>query len=134
MADGAEDWYRKALDWGPDNLFALNNVAVVRTDSDPQQAVALAKRGYAKAQPDAQILETYGAALLAAGDTEQARTLLTEAYGLSGQTPAIGLNPAKALTAAGEPVCACENLGLLLARDFPRQAEARALLRELPAP
>lgn len=131
---GAGDWYRKALQWAPDNLLALNNVAVILTDSDLRQAVALAERAYAQAPREPQVLDTYGAALLAAGDTEQARKLLTEAYGLSGQDPAIGLNLARALAAAGEPGRARDILRPLLNRDFPQQAQARALLLELPAP
>jgi putative PEP-CTERM system TPR-repeat lipoprotein len=130
----AGDWYRKALELAPENLFALNNLAVILTDSDPQAAVSLAERAYQKAPRDPEVLDTYGAALLAAGDTGGARRLLTEAYALSGQAPSIGLNLARAMAAAGERGRAREILRPLLGREFPARAEAQALMRELGAP
>jgi putative PEP-CTERM system TPR-repeat lipoprotein len=130
----AGDWYRKVLELAPDNLFALNNLAVILTASDPRAAVPLAKRAYEQAPRNPEVLDTYGAALLAAGHTAQARKLLTEAYGLSGQAPAIGLNLARALAAAGEPGRAREILRPLLAREFPGRTEAQALMTRLGAP
>jgi hypothetical protein len=78
-ADGTVETARAAWQQGDFDrtLVALTNVAVILTDSDPRQAVALAERADAQAPREPQVLDTYGAALLAAGDTEQALKLLT---------------------------------------------------------
>lgn len=60
--------------------------------------------------------------------------MLNQVYALANQRPAIGLNLARALAADGEPDRAREMLRRLLTREFPQQAEARALMQRLGAP
>ncbi|WP_295886042.1 tetratricopeptide repeat protein [uncultured Thiohalocapsa sp.] len=130
-AEPAARWYRRVLELDPDNLFALNDLAVLLTESAPTTAVLLAERAHALAPDHPQVLDTYGAALLAAGDAAQARKLLREAYGYRGSDPGIGLNLARALAADGDPDAARRVLRPLIDDDFTRQAEARALLQRL---
>lgn len=124
--------YRQVLRSDPENLLALNNLAVVLTDTDAAAAVTLAERVYAKAPREPQVLDTYGAALLAVGDAKRASELLDEAFSLSqGAEPSIGLNLARALAANGEPKRAREVLQLLLQQRFPQRDEVEALLLKL---
>lgn len=132
-AEPAARWYRRVLGLDPDNLFALNDLAVLLTESAPATAVLLAERAHALAPDHPQVMDTYGAALLATGDAAQARKLLREAYGYRGMDPGIGLNLARALAADGDPDAARRVLQPLIDDDFPRQAEARALLQRLSA-
>lgn len=127
----AARWYVRVVELQPDNLFALNDLAVLLTESDPAAAVQLAMRAYELAPTEPQVMDTLGAALLAAGQTARARTLLTEAYGYRGSDPGIGLNLAWALAADGDADAARRVLAPLLDEDFPRQAQARALMRRL---
>ena len=130
----ATRWYRRVLELDPDNLFALNDLAVLLTESAPATAVLLAERAYTLAPDHPQVMDTYGAALLAAGDAAQARKLLREAYGYRSRDSGIGLNLARALAADGDPDAARRVLRPLIDDEFARQAEARALLRRLSEP
>jgi putative PEP-CTERM system TPR-repeat lipoprotein len=129
----AGDWYRRVLELAPNNLFALNNLAVILTDSDPSAAAALAERAWRQQPRQPQVLDTYGAALLALGDVARARELLSDAFSYSGGDPGIALNLARALAAGGDSERAREVLRPLLHRDFRQQAEARALMMQLGA-
>jgi Flp pilus assembly protein TadD len=128
----AADWYRRVLELQPDNLFALNDLAVLLTETDPAAAVALARRAHAQAPDEPRVMDTYGAALLATGETARARELLSEAFAYRGQDPGIGLNLARALAADGRTDSARQLLTSLLDDPFPGQAQARALLQRLP--
>jgi Flp pilus assembly protein TadD len=85
----AAHWYAQALEVAPDNATALNNLAYLRIDSDPQGAVRLAERALAQDPKDAEVLDTLGQAVLAAGDSARARHLLNQAYSYSNQRPVI---------------------------------------------
>jgi putative PEP-CTERM system TPR-repeat lipoprotein len=124
-------WYRRVLELQPNNLFALNDLAVLLTETNPEAALALAARAHALAPDEPQVMDTYGAALLATGDTTRARALLTEAFGYRRSDPGIGLNLARAMAADGDADAARRLLRPLLEEEFPRQAEARALLQRL---
>ena len=130
----ATRWYRRVLELDPDNLFALNDLAVLLTESAPATAVVLAARAYTLAPDHPQVMDTYGAALLAAGDAAQARKLLREAYGYRSRDSGIGLNLARALAADGDPDAARRVLRPLIDDEFARKAEARALLQRLSEP
>jgi Flp pilus assembly protein TadD len=130
-AAGAVRWYRRVLELAPDNLFALNDLAVLLTETQPREALQLAERAYDLAPDEPQVLDTYGTALLATGATRRARELLTKAYGYRRSDPGIGLNLARALAADGDAEAARRLLGPLLEEPFPRQVEARALLQRL---
>lgn len=129
--DRAAHWYRQVLEQVPSQPTALNNLAVILADSDPNQAVQLAERALQQAPKDPEVMDTLGMALLAAGDSARARALLNQAYALSNQRPLIGLNLARAVAADGEPARAREVLQSVVRQDFAEQAEARALMRSL---
>jgi predicted Zn-dependent protease len=74
----------------------------VLTESDPAEAVALAARAYAQAPKNPWVQDTYGAALLAAGDAGQARKLLTQGLRPERAGPVHRSEPGQALAAAGE--------------------------------
>lgn len=80
-ADAIES-YREALRLQPRNIAAMNNLAWLLRDSNPSEAVVLARQAAERAPQNAAILDTYGWVLLKAGNTSEAVSTLEQALEL----------------------------------------------------
>ena len=108
---GAEGAYRAALALDPDQPDALNNLAflLVRTGGDAAEAVSLARRAVravdtreVSSSQRANILDTLGAALAAAGSPADAADAYEQALRLTPEAPGILLGLAEARLDAGQ--------------------------------
>jgi tetratricopeptide (TPR) repeat protein len=90
--------YREALRLQPGNIAAMNNLAWLLQDSDPIEAVMLARQAAERAPQNAAILDTYGRVLYKAGNILEALTTLERALELDPENAEIQqhLNEAKA--------------------------------------
>lgn len=129
----AEAQYRAILEQQPDAPQVLNNLANLRIEGDPAEAVALARRANALVPGEPRLQDTLGWALVQAGQLEEGARLLAEAAAALPDEPAVQYHHAAALARSGEPAEARQRLTGLLqdAGEFPEREAARALLRRL---
>ncbi|MHA7924525.1 MAG: tetratricopeptide repeat protein [Marinobacter sp.] len=80
---GAIASYQAAIGYQPDNPVALNNLAWLLREKEPEQAINLASRAQKLAPENAAILDTYGWILHLAGRHEDAKPLIEKALDLS---------------------------------------------------
>jgi predicted Zn-dependent protease len=117
----------------PEHALALNNLAWLLRDEDPERALEYAQRAV-KAAPEAPaILDTLGVLLVAQGQTEQGLTVLRQAAQIPGGPPELRYHLAQALVRAGKSAEAREILTGLLgdSAGFAERPGAEALLRDL---
>jgi putative PEP-CTERM system TPR-repeat lipoprotein len=81
--DAAIDAYELAYLQEPDNIVALNNLAWLYQDSDPERAVELATRAAELYPENADVLDTYGWILLKQNDKDHAVQVLERALELA---------------------------------------------------
>jgi putative PEP-CTERM system TPR-repeat lipoprotein len=127
--------YRKVLDRAPDNITALNNLAWLIRETDPQQALKLAHRA-ATLSPTAEILDTYGVILMANEQPGRAATVLRKAVARNPQSVDKHLHLAQALAAAGDQKTAARVLEPLLKskQGFSGRERIEAFLKTLDEP
>ncbi len=128
--DTAKAQYRSILDTAAQNPIALNNLAMLLADEDPQSALPLAEQAYALRPQDPSFIDTLGTILLNLGQTRRALPLLAEAHAGS-DDPSIGFRYAKALAATGQTRDARALLLEINLLPFPEKAQAEALLQKL---
>ena len=87
--DAAIEAYEVAYRQEPDNIVALNNLAWLYQDSDPQRAVELATRAAELYPENADVLDTYGWILLKQNDRDHAVQVLERALELAPASAAI---------------------------------------------
>jgi len=80
---GAIASYQAAIGYQPDNPVALNNLAWLLREKEPEQAINLARQAQELAPDNAAILDTYGWILHLAGRHEDAKPLIEKALALS---------------------------------------------------
>ena len=98
----AREAYEELVERNPRDPVALNNLAWIYQDSDPERALGYAERAYELAPEQPEFLDTLGVVLLSNGNAEGAVEHLREAWALAeGQQPGIGMNLAKALRETG---------------------------------
>lgn len=85
----AIDAYEVAYLQEPDNIVALNNLAWLYQDSDPERAVELATRAAELYPENADVLDTYGWILLKQNDKDHAVQVLERALELAPESAAI---------------------------------------------
>lgn len=130
--------YRRLLGLVPDNGPALNNLAyaLLRTSDDPQEAVRIAQRAKEVLGNDAAVLHTLGLAQLEAGQLDDAQQNLARAREMRPGDPTMLLDYGRLLIAKGQKEEGVRNVESalrnadVLGLDFPRRAEAEALLKE----
>ncbi len=128
----AIEQYQILLRDAPDDLLALNNLAWLYHRGKDPRALDMAEKTY-KLRPDAAfITDTLGWILLEQGKTARAVELLQKAVSLAPINPEIGYHYAVALAKAGDKQKARKQLEAVLAssQNFPKQDEARALLKQ----
>lgn len=113
----------------PDEVVALNDLAWLLRDRDPQQALVHARRA-ALLAPRPEVLETLGEVLIAAGQPEAAIGVLDTASRGEPSASSIRLNLARAQLASGRVEAARTTLRALLAgaQSFEGRDAALALL------
>lgn len=127
---GAQESYRTAIERDPNNWLALNNLSSLLTDSDPTQALALARQAVALAPDVTAVRDTAAWALYKSGDAVGA----VEAF-----KALLAAEPSNAITlyrlgvaeiAAGHDAEGRDSVKAALAADpaFKYAAEARSLL------
>ena len=75
--------YEKVYLVAPDNVIALNNLAWLYQDDNPDRALELSRRAAELAPENADVLDTYGFILLQRGDRQQALEMLQKASSLA---------------------------------------------------
>jgi putative PEP-CTERM system TPR-repeat lipoprotein len=125
--------YRAALKIEPDNALLLNNLAWVLAESGDSTASQLAEQAYRQAPFNANVVDTYGWALVQNGQTAKGVELLRAASNLAPNNPEIRLHLGKALLKTGDKAGAKETLEPLKRLDnaSPLRADAEKLLSGL---
>lgn len=106
-----------------------NNLAVLMFDTDPQQALKLAQKAHQAMPEQPDILDTYGYALVKAGQTEQGLGVLRDAEIRQPNSTLLQLHIAAALQQLNRPEEA--QAILLLVKDRPLNVTEQQLLRQL---
>lgn len=86
--DRATALYRRVLSAEPNNIIALNNLALLLADSDRSQAIDYARRAQSLTPDSAAVNDTLGWLLWQADKQDAARTLLAKAYAAGGDRSA----------------------------------------------
>ncbi len=126
--------YIKIILLAPNNVVVLNNLAWVNLQlGDLESAQEGIERAHRLAPDDPRVIDTYGLVQLRAGNAETASRALRRAARAMPDSPQVQAHLAQALVRQGEAAEAREILRRILSEheDFPGQAEARSLLREL---
>lgn len=126
--------YSKLVEKSPDNVVALNNLAVLTMDSAPEQAVRYAEKAYTIAPDSAMVMDTL-AVVLSKNDTKRAEKMIAKALESNPDNPAFLYHKAVILRDAGKHDEAMQAVKSLLKRysDFPEKEDAKRLLEELSA-
>ena len=116
-------------------LPLLNNLAYLYTEAGDPRAVETARRAMELAPENAQVLDTYGWALVRSGKAQEGSGELEKAAKAdsSNQDPAIRYHLAVALAQTGDKSRAQDLLSSLLhsPATFPERADAEALQKKL---
>ena len=125
--------YRDILKNHPDDIIALNNLAVLLTDIAPDNARKYAEKAFRKAPHSAQVIETLAIILLEKRDTKRALHLLRQASALAPNSADIRYQLARALIATNRKSEAQQMLKELLKQQpqFAKRQAAEALYRNL---
>jgi len=125
--------YEQVLRAFPSNVGALNNLAWIYTEQKNPKALALAERAHKLAPTSASVQDTYGWALVAAGQAKTALPILMEAAKAAPKEPAIQYHLAVAQARSGDRAGARSTLEALQksGADFPGKAAADKLYQEL---
>jgi putative PEP-CTERM system TPR-repeat lipoprotein len=124
--------YRAVLEEDPDNVVALNNLAVLLGESDAERAIGYAERAVQLAPDSGAIKDTLGWLLVENGKHQEGRRYLQEAADAVDH-PTIRYHLAVAMAETGSPEMAIRELRSALAsqRTFGERAKAQDLLRRL---
>lgn len=130
----ARSHYTKISLLAPNDVVVLNNLAWVNLGlGDIKSAQEDIERAHRLAPDDPRVIDTFGLVQLSSGNAESATRALRRAAGVTPDSPQIQAHLAQALARQGESAEAREILERILSEheDFPGQAEAKILLREL---
>ncbi len=131
--DKAEVFYKKMLDVQPDNILALNNLAVLLAKKNIENAFEYAKRAY-KIKPNSPaIMDTYGYILAKKGNIENAFNLLNKAAILAPVDKNIQYHLAEISYLMGKEAKAISLLKNILIADesFDSKEAAQNLLKQI---
>jgi putative PEP-CTERM system TPR-repeat lipoprotein len=132
-SDQARQLYEQVLAHEPDNVKALNNLALLDAKASVPQARDMAERAYNLA-PTPQTADTYGWLLASTGDADAALPFLQEASAGAPGDAEVQYHFAAALTATGDRSGARRLLERVLKSStaFNERGEAQRLLDSLP--
>lgn len=117
--DNAQEEYKQVLELAPDTLIALNNLAWLYLDHDPQHSVELAKQALKLAPERGEVADTLGWALVKSEQSERAVDVLQQAAAKAGHIPRIRYHLAVAQYQVGDFDSARGVLTTLLDESLP---------------
>lgn len=127
-------YYAEVLELAPDHVGAMNNLAWLKADEDPAEALKLARRASELSPKVPAVLDTLALVQLRSGDRISARKTVDEARKLDPDNPSLRFREAQIREAAGDKAGAIELLRPLVADEetrFSERDEAHALLQKL---
>ncbi|HKT41847.1 MAG TPA: XrtA/PEP-CTERM system TPR-repeat protein PrsT [Rhodanobacteraceae bacterium] len=129
----AAEQYEAVLKAFPTNVGAMNNLAWIYTEQKNPKALALAEQAHKLAPDSASVQDTYGWALVAAGQAKTALPILAKAAKAAPKVPAIQYHLAVAQARTGDRAGARATLEALQKSggDFPAKPAADKLYQEL---
>lgn len=129
----AREQYEALLQANSDNVVALNNLAWILLEDDPQRAVEVAAAAYRLLPDHASVADTYGRALLGSGAADEARPLLEKAAEGMPENAEIRYHLGLALLETGSRERGVETLVSLVesGEQFESRAEAERMLSDL---
>jgi tetratricopeptide (TPR) repeat protein len=132
QAEAIEE-YRKLLEYNPDNVSALNNLAWLYQEENNPEGIKYAKRAYELVPNRPEVIDTLGWLLVQNGETNRGLVLLQEAATKAPHIPDIRYHMAAALEKAGRRDEARKELDRLLKSNkaFPERDKAAALRAQL---
>lgn len=123
--------YAKLLSHAPNDLMALNNLALQYSDIKDPRALAMAERAHKLAPNDPSILDTYGWVLVQSGKLKTGITYLQKAHTAKPGNPEIAFHLATALAKNGETKEARTVAKAAAKRTSSRQQALQELLKTL---
>ena len=125
--------YERILKAAPNHPIALNNLAILFTERDPERAVKYAAQAAERAPGDPALSDTYGWLLLKTGDPKRGLSLIKSAYEAAPYSIEIHYHLAVAMAQNGEKAQAKKELEKIvnIQGDFPLKREAQALMTTL---
>jgi Flp pilus assembly protein TadD len=128
--------YEEVLKMSPNHILALNNLAWLKRNSTPQQAMDYAQQAHQLAPKSPIVLDTLGMLTLGRGDAGEAVNLLREAADRSPNDNKIQIHLATALIQQGRTSEAQKILTSILKRAPKTQLaqEAQTLLNSVKKP
>lgn len=131
----AIEQYHALLEHAPDNVNAMNNLALLYQAEGSTEGLVWAEKAYDMRPQRLEIIDTYGWLLVQNGQHQRGLVLLQEAAALAPQQAEIRYHMAAAMAKVGRKEEARQELERLLGgKDFPAAGEARALLEQLNRP
>lgn len=131
----AEAGYRKVLAVDPENIPAMNNLALLLSDapSPDKEALALAEKVYALARDEAVVQDTYGWALFRSGDFVRARQILERSIMAQPEDGAANYHLGAVYLQAGDKANAEKYLRKASSLSVPKQVRDQidALLKQI---
>ncbi|QGZ40581.1 putative PEP-CTERM system TPR-repeat lipoprotein [Pseudoduganella flava] len=122
-----------ALRAAPDNVVALNNLALAYQQEKDSRALPTAEKAYKLASTHPLVMDTLGWLLVEQGNVARGMPLLREAARLAPDTADVRLHLAQALARSGDKLNARKELEYVLAKGTsqPQQEAARSLMKQL---
>ena len=129
----AIEQFERVLQKAPENILALNNLAVLYQREHDPRAIEMAERAYKLVPGSPTVADTLGWILLEQGKTERGLELIRQAAKAAPANTEIRYHLAVALAKSGNKTQSKEELKALLARDkkFAQREAAEALLKQL---
>lgn len=128
----AASTYEEVLKIQPNSVLALNNLAASYLELNDSRALAIAQRANRLAPDNPAVMDTYGWALVKAGQAKQAVGTLQKAVGKAPDSPEIRYHYSVALLKNGDKDRARRELEALIAlgKPFAQLREAQDLLQK----
>tara|TARA_R110002049_G_scaffold53223_17_gene149032 strand:- start:4838 stop:7639 length:2802 start_codon:yes stop_codon:yes gene_type:complete len=121
--------YKRLLRVQPDSVLALNNLAWLTRETDPEQALEYASRGNTLAPQDPYMLSTFATVLVANGDVGKGEQTLRKAVALYPENVQLKLDLGRLLLDIGKNEAARPYLELVI--EGADNAETVAVARDL---
>lgn len=129
----AENHYKTILADQPDNVLALNNLALLYAQQNNPQAIELAKKAFDKSPDAPAIADTYGYILVKQGKAADGLAILEKAATAAPTANDIQFHLADAYAANNNKAKAIEILDAIVKLDFAEKVQAVRLLETLKA-
>lgn len=126
--------YQRVLKLHPEHVPTLNNIAWLSRQSNPDEALRLARRAHELAPLDPHVLDTLGMLYFERRDLTQANWFLTQALAQNPEDQQIRIHMARVQIAQGKTAEARAALQQVLeqSKGSPLEQEAQSVLSEIP--